>query len=275
MSIFKENITKFFSIESFGVEVQQEIRENIDYDNDPFLISRPKKYKTEYKQFFIGSIEYNVTSVFRKYSKKVYIPILFSKENVETLKELLEYYDNLKFKLTFIDRYKRVSTKKYHISEFINFDKIFRTEYKKLYDDTGNMIIRGYYIELYLDYNDEYEILLTQRSRFDNYIDDWRNIFLNQNAVDNLCSSDTERKCLEYIRENYKDFPVGMGSFKVLFLGDYKPDCGSCYKNHLKDAIKNILENTEKRIKDKNDYDAKIASLYSKTTYLLVENKIL
>lgn len=275
MSMFKENITKFFSIESFGVEEQQEIREDIDYDDDRrFFISRPKKHKTEYKQFFVGSFEYNVTSIFKNYSKKIYLPILFSKDNVSALKELLEYYDNLKFKLTFIDKYKKAYTKKYHISEFINFDKIFKAEYKKIYD-AGNMVIRGYYIELYLDYNDEYEILLTQQSRFDHYIEDWRQIFLNQNVVDNLCSSDTERKCLEYIRENYEDFPVGLGSFKVLYLGDYAPTCGSCYSHHLKDAIKNILENTEKRIKDKNDRDAIMASLYSKTSYMLVENKVL
>ena len=106
---------------------------------DPYADLRDSIRKP--KKFYVASLDYKINSLFGTTNKVVYIPILF--ENETEIKSIFSHYDDLYFRIiwpvNYIDAHIPTS-KLYHISEYVNIDKIYR--------NTISAVNLAYYIEI-------------------------------------------------------------------------------------------------------------------------------
>lgn len=92
---------------------------------DPYADLRDSIRKP--KKFYVASLDYKINSLFGTTNKVVYIPILF--ENETEIKSIFSHYDDLYFRTiwpvhyTYEDKH---PFKLYHISEYVNIDKIYK-----------------------------------------------------------------------------------------------------------------------------------------------------
>lgn len=92
---------------------------------DPYADLRDSIRKP--KKFYVASLDYKINSLFGTTNKVVYIPILF--ENETEIKSIFSHYDDLYFRTIWPVHYtyeEKHPFKLYHISEYVNIDKIYR-----------------------------------------------------------------------------------------------------------------------------------------------------
>ena len=79
------------------------------------------------QKLYAVSLDYKINSLFGTTNKVIYIPILFEKES--EIKSIFSHYNDLYFRIVWPDHYTytvKHPFKLYHISEYINIDKIYR-----------------------------------------------------------------------------------------------------------------------------------------------------
>ena len=203
------------------------------------------------KKFYVASLDYKINSLFGTSNKVVYIPILFEKES--EIKTIFSHYDDLYFRIiwpvhyTYKDKH---PFKLYHISEYVNIDKIYRN----IPNVNGLCFIE---IQFIIKYNN-IDIVLQNKKwvRYTyNIFEGFRTEFFDVNSL--------------YGNDNniIKDFQCDLK--KAPIFDTYN----ACIENNticvdiLNSVIKQIDAYTDRKKKESDLID----SYYSKKSYKLVE----
>lgn len=203
------------------------------------------------RKFYVASLDYKINSLFGTTNKVVYIPILF--ENESEIKSIFSHYNDLYFRLiwpvhyTYADKHQ---FKLYHISEYVNIDKIYRN------------ILNGQYrieIQFIIKYNN-IDIVL-QNKKWTYYIyDSFEGFRTDYFDIDSLYSNDNN--IIKDFQTNIKGSPV-FNTYNAYIENDNKTIC----VDTLNVAIKHIDEYINRK-KQESDL---IDSYYTKKSYKLVE----
>ena len=203
------------------------------------------------KKFYVASLDYKINSLFGNTNKVVYIPILFEKES--EIKTIFSHYDDLYFRLiwpvhyTYEDKH---PFKLYHISEYINIDKI----YKNIPNVNGLCFIE---IQFLIKYNN-IDIVLQNKKwvRYTyNIFEGFRTEFFDVNSL--YANDNNIIKNFQYKQKNAPIFDT----------------YNACIENNticvdtLNSVIKQIDAYTDRKKKESDLID----SYYSKKSYKLVE----
>ena len=227
------------NIESFG------ICEKGRYDS--------KDYFTKY---FIASFEYSIKSLFGNYTKTVYIPILFS--NDTDIREIMSHYNNIYFAIRFKRRYgENHYSDLYHISNFIDFEKIYKKEYESLEykpDAHGiDFVIRDY---------KGYDIVINTQYSYNDYLGT-----CSPMDIEYFHTKNNEKDCLSLIKEHYNVLPV-LASYSVKKFNTTEYDTNIYNVATLKRMIE-YIDALDAKNQERNK---KLDSMYSKKSFKLVEN---
>ena len=214
---------------------------------DPYADLRDSIRKP--KKFYVASLDYKINSLFGTTNKVVYIPILFEKES--EIKTIFSHYDDLYFRTiwpvhyTYEDKH---PFKLYHISEYVNIDKIYK------------IIPNGQYrieIQFIIKYNNIDIVLQNKKwARYTyNIFEGFRTEFFDVNSL-----YGNDNNIIKDFQCNLKNAPI----FNTYI---------ACIENNticvdtLNSVIKQIDAYTDRKKKESDLID----SYYSKKSYKLVE----
>ena len=203
------------------------------------------------KKFYVTSLDYKINSLFGTTNKVVYIPILF--ENETEIKSIFLHYDDLYFRTiwpvhyTYEDKH---PFKLYHISEYINIDKI----YKNIPNVNGLCFIE---IQFLIKYNNIDVILQNKkwlRYTYDSFAG-FRTEFFDVNSL--------------YGNDNniIKDFQCDLKNAPIFDTYNACIENNTICVDTLNSVIKQIDAYTDRKKKESDLID----SYYSKKSYKLVE----
>lgn len=225
------------NIESFGID------KNYPGNNNP-------KY---YFKYYIASLNFEVKTLFRNYTKTVYLPILFRDE--KPIKDLLAHYNNIYFEVK-VDRNGWYIEKSdiYHISEIVNLDKIYNKLYKN-YKDVYSSDPDEFYVNFYIDNYNGYHIGVCQhiKDRYNLTIADIYNFV-----------TDSEINLIEYIKDDYTKYEN-----IALFDYFYITNPNTSYHNEDLELVMKEIDRLNNEDRKKNEA---LNAMYSKKSFKLVEN---
>lgn len=240
LNIFKSHIEQpTLNIESIGCyDPYADLQDNI---------RKPQK-------FYVASLDYKINSLFGTNNKVVYIPILFEKES--EIKSIFSHYDGLYFRIVWPVHYtylEKHSFNLYHISEFVNIDKIYK--------NTMASIDLPYYIEIQfiIKYNNIDITLHNKKWTYCTY-DSFEGFRTEHFDINSLYANDNN--IIKDFQHNIKGAPV-FNTYEAYIENGNKTICVST----LNTAIKHIDEYTDRKKKELDLID----SYYSKKSYKLVE----
>ena len=205
----------------------------------------------EPKKIYVASLDYKINSLFRTTNKVVYIPILFEKES--EIKSIFSHYDNLYFRIVWPVHYTyedKHPFKLYHISEYINIDKI----YKNIPNVNGLCFIE---IQFVIKYNN-IDIILKNKNwtycTYDSFAG-FRTEFFDVNSL--------------YGNDNniIKDFQCDLKNAPIFNTYNACIENNTICVDTLNSVIKQIDAYTDRKKKESD----LINSYYSKKSYKLVE----
>lgn len=216
---------------------------------DPYADLRDSIRKP--KKFYVASLDYKINSLFGNTNKVVYIPILFEKES--EIKMIFSHYDDLYFRTiwpvhyTYEDKH---PFKLYHISEYVNIDKIYRN----IPNVNGLCFIE---IQFVIKYNN-IDIVLQNKKwvRYTyNIFAGFRTEFFDINSL--------------YANDNniIKDFQSDLKNAPIFNTYNACIENNTICVDTLNAVIKNIDAYTDRKKKESDLID----SYYSKKSYKLVE----
>ena len=211
-NIFRHIEQPTLNIESIGCyDPYAELQDNI---------RKPQK-------FYVASLDYKINSLFGTTNKVVYIPILFEKES--EIKSIFSYYDDLYFRIVWPDHYTytdKYQFKLYHISEYVNIDKIYR-----------NILNGQNYIEIQfiIKYNNIDIVLQNKKwtyytyNSFDGFRTDHfdiESLYANDNNIikdfqTNIIGSPVFNTYNAYIENDNKTICVGKLNFAIKDIDEY------------------------------------------------------
>ena len=249
--ISKNNNTPTLNIESFGVN------KNV-YENN----------NQNYLKYYIASLDFKVKSLFRNYTKTVYLPILFESE--KPIKDLFVHYNNIYFEIELstihyniyakseLDKFRAYTqkTKLYHISEIINLDKLYNKlfiNYRKNYKINPN----EFYINLYINYYKGCKISIHQH-----IINEYRD--LSSRHIYNYIRKDDNTNCIECIKNDYNEY-------RNTALFDYF--CISEPEIIFNNAnLELIITKIDKVVNEREKENKMLNKMYSKKSFKLIES---
>lgn len=237
--LFSKNVSiPIVNIESFGID-----RNIIGNNNPNFFI-----------KYYIASLDFEVTSLFKKYTKTVYLPILFNSE--KPIKDLLAHYNNIFFEVKLGDHawFKKV-TGQLHISEIINLDKIYHKLYNDFKKDHPTARIDEFYINFYIKNYNNCTIGVCQHNKY---------YCLALEDIYNFISINNKTNCLELIKNNYKQYE-NIAVFDYFYVNELY----IALHNENLELIINKIDEMNNEIKKKNQT---INAMYSKKSFKLVES---
>ena len=204
------------------------------------------------QKFYVASLDYKIKSLFETTNKVVYIPILFEKES--EIKSIFSHYDDLYFRIVeYTSYYSKSYFNLYHISEFINIEKIYRHTLASIdfpFRIEIQFVIKYNNIEITL-YNKRFACYAYVS--FEGFRTEHFNI-VSLYANDNNIIKDFQR--------NINDAPI-FNTYNAYIENDNKTIC----VDTLNDMIKHIDEYTDRKKKESDLID----SYYTKKSYKLVE----
>lgn len=206
-------------------------------------------------KYYIPSLEYKIKSLFGNYTKTVYMPILFSNE--KEIQNIMAYYSDIYFVIRFKYKYSTTHySDLYHISNFVDFEKIYKKELESL-ESTPNAHGIDFVVRNYKGYdiviNTQY-----QNSGYDGVC--------SPLDIDCLYTKNNEKDCLSFIKEHYDILPVLTSySVKRTTTDEYN----SIYNV---DTFKKITDYIDKKDNENKEREKKLDSMYSKRSFKLVEN---
>ena len=216
---------------------------------DPYADLRDSIRKP--KKFYVASLDYKINSLFGTTNKVVYIPILFEKES--EIKSIFSHYDDLYFRIiwplhyTYADKH---PFKLYHVSEYINIDKIYRN----IPNVNGLCFIE---IQFLIKYNNVDIILQNKKWSYYTY-DSFAGFRTEHFDINSLYSN--ENNIIKEFQCNLKNAPI-FNTYNTCIENN------TISVNTLNDVIKHIDAYTERKKKESDLID----SYYSKKSYKLVE----
>ena len=201
------------------------------------------------QKLYAVSLDYKINSLFGTTNKVVYIPILFEKES--EIKSIFSHYDDLYFRIVWPDHYTytdKYQFKLYHISEYVNIDKIYK------------IIPNGQYrieIQFLIKYNN-IDIILQNKKwlRYTyNIFEGFRTEFFDVNSL--------------YANDNniIKDFQCDLKNAPIFDIYNACIENNTICVDTLNSVIKQIDAYTDRKKKESDLID----SYYSKKSYKLVE----
>ena len=201
------------------------------------------------QKFYVASLDYKINSLFRTTNKVVYIPILFEKES--EIKSIFSHYDNLYFRIVWPVHYTyedKHPFKLYHISEYVNIDKIYKN------------IPNGQYrieIQFLIKYNNVDIILQNKKwARYTyNIFEGFRTEFFDVNSL-----YGNENNIIKDFQCNLKNAPIFNTYIACIENNTICVDTWNAVNKHV-DAY------TDRKKKESDLID----SYYSKKSYKLVE----
>ena len=214
---------------------------------DPYADLRDRIRKPQ--KFYVASLDYKINSLFRTTNKVVYIPILFEKES--EIKSIFSHYDNLYFRIVWPVHYTyedKHPFKLYHISEYVNIDKIYKN------------IPNGQYrieIQFLIKYNNVDIILQNKKwARYTyNIFEGFRTEFFDVNSL-----YGNENNIIKDFQCNLKNAPIFNTYIACIENNTICVDTWNAVNKHV-DAY------TDRKKKESDLID----SYYSKKSYKLVE----
>ena len=207
------------------------------------------------QKFYVASLDYKINSLFGTTNKVVYIPILFEKES--EIKSIFSHYDDLYFRIVW-PAYYNTSEKHYfnlyHISEFVNIDKIYRNTMASI-----NLL---YYIEIQfiIKYNNIEITLYNKKWAAYSYVsfEGFRTDHFDINSL----YANNKNNIIKEFQTNVTGMPV-FNTYNAYIENDNKTIC----VDKLNSVIKHIDEYTDRKKKESD----LIESYYTKKSYKLVE----
>ena len=214
---------------------------------DPYADLRDSIRKP--KKFYVASLDYKINSLFGTTNKVVYIPILFEKES--EIKSIFSHYDDLYFRIVWPVHYTyedKHPFKLYHISEYVNIDKIYKN------------IPNGQYrieIQFLIKYNNVDIILQNKKwARYTyNIFEGFRTEFFDVNSL-----YGNENNIIKDFQCNLKNAPIFNTYIACIENNTICVDTWNAVNKHV-DAY------TDRKKKESDLID----SYYSKKSYKLVE----
>jgi len=200
------------------------------------------------QKFYVASLDYKINSLFGTTNKVVYIPILF--ENESEIKSIFSHYDDLYFRLVWNTYIDKCPFKLYHISEFVNIDKIYRNILNGQYRIEIQFIIKYNNIDITLQNKKWTYYAYDSFEGFKTYYFDINSLYDNNNNI------------IKDFQTNIKDAPV-FNTYNAYIENDNKTIC----VDTLTAVIKRIDEYTDRKKKESDLID----SYYTKKSYKLVE----
>lgn len=202
------------------------------------------------QKFYVASLDYKINSLFGTSNKVVYIPILF--DNDSEIKSIFSHYDDLYFGIIWPVHYtENRSFNLYHISEFVNIDKIYK--------NTVSPANLPYCIEIQfiIKYNN-INIKLCNRK--------W--IYYSFDVFSGFRTEDFDINSL-YANDNniIKDFQRNIKGAPVFNVYEAYIENTTISYGILNNVIKRIDEYTDRKKKESDLID----SYYTKKSYKLVE----
>lgn len=207
------------------------------------------------QKFYVASLDYKINSLFGTTNKVVYIPILF--ENDSEIKSIFSHYDDLYFGIVWPVHYtylEKHSFNLYHISEFVNIDKIYR--------NTMASISLPYRIEIQFVIKYHNIDIILQNKKWSYYTYDSFEGFRTENFNIDLLYANNKNNIIKEFQTNIKGMPV-FNTYNAYIENDNKTIC----VDTLNAVIKHIDEYTDRKKKESDLID----SYYTKKSYKLVE----
>ena len=229
---------------------------NLNIESFGVCLNSNDRYNTHnYMQYYIASLEYKIKSLFGNYTKTVYLPILFYNE--KEIQNIMTYYNDIYFVIRF--KYEYSSSKHYsdlyHISNFVDFEKIYKKELELLKstpDAHGiDFVVRNY---------KGYDIVINTQYQCYEY-----NI-CSPLDIEYLYTKNNEKDCLSLIKEHYNVLPV-LASYSI--KRSSTEEYNSIYNV---ETFKKITEYIDKLDNENQELQKKLDSMYSKKSFKLVEN---
>lgn len=241
--IKKQNIDiPNLNIESFGVYWKTRDWDSIEH----------------FSKYYIASLEYHVKTLFGGYNKVVYLPLLFFDE--DEIKSIMSHYSDIYFIIRFKYGYSSTHySDLYHISNFIDFEKIYKNELEAMEskpcahgidfvirDYKGyDIVINGSYPTLEFIYSDNYAC--------------------SPADIEFLYSKNNDKDCISLIKENYRKFPK-IASYSI------KNDNNEHNQIYNTDKFDKMIKHIDKIYNEYKERKNKLDSMYSKKSFRLVEN---
>jgi len=205
------------------------------------------------QKFYVAGLDYKINSLFGTTNKAVYIPILF--ENESEIKSIFSHYDDLYFRIIWPVHYtylEKHSFNLYHISEFVNIDKIYRNA-------TASKHLPYIEIQFVIKYNNIDIVLQNKKWSYYTY-DNFEGFRTNHFNINSLYVNDNN--IIKDFQTNIKGAPI-FNTYNAYIENDNKTICVST----LNAVIKHIDEYTDRKKKESDLID----SYYTKKSYKLVE----
>lgn len=205
------------------------------------------------QKLYAASLDYKINSLFGTTNKVIYIPILFEKES--EIKSIFSHYNDLYFRIVRpVGHYTYLENSLfnlYHISEFVNIDKIYR-----------NISIAQYRIEIQfiIKYNN---IDITLRNKKWTYY-----------TYENFEGFRTDRFDINFLYDNnknniIKDFQHNITGAPI--FNTYEAHIENDNKTICVDTLNDVIKHIDEYINRKKKESDLINSYYSKKSYKLVE----
>lgn len=208
------------------------------------------------QKFYVASLDYKINSLFGISNKVIYIPILF--ENDSEIKSIFSYYDSLYFRITWPVHYTYLEKHPfdlYHISEFINIEKI----YKQSLASTKKLPYIN--IQFIIKYNNINIALYSKKWSYYTY-DNFEGFTVDRfiKIVSHYANNDDN--IIKDFQRNIKDAPI-FNTYNAYIENENKTIC----VDTLNAMIKYINDYTDRKKKESDLID----SYYTKKSYKLVE----
>ena len=203
------------------------------------------------QKFYVASLDYKINSLFGTTNKVVYIPILFEKES--EIKSIFSHYDDLYFRIVWPDHYiytDKHPFKLYHISEYINIDKIYRNILN------GQNCIE---IQFIIKYNNIDIILQNKKWAYYTY-NSFNGFRTDHFDIESLYANDNN--IIKDFQTNINGSPV-FNTYNVYIENDNKTICF--------DILNVVIKYIDEYINRKKQELDLIDSYYTKKSYKLVE----
>ena len=205
------------------------------------------------QKLYAVSLDYKINSLFGTTNKVVYIPILFEKES--EIKSIFSHYDDLYFRIiqhvhyTYLEKH---SSNLYHISEFVNIDKIYR-------NTTAPKYLPYIEIQFVIKCNNIVITLHCARWACYAYVN-FEGFKTDHFNINSLYANDNN--IIKDFQRNITGAPI-FNTYEAYIENDNKTIC----VDTLNVVIKHIDEYTDRKKKESD----LINSYYSKKSYKLVE----